>query len=145
MSGEDCWVETASSEEEALRRLKRRHYHIVLLDIVLKDKTGIDLINKIKATSENTTVVMVTGFPSAETAISSFRAGADDYLVKPVRKENLLEVIDRGIHQGKAHLEIVNVKRLNEALEAANREKTVLLKQSSRELRLMAKEINDFN
>ena len=127
-------VDVAANEREAVANLKQQHYHIVLMDIVLKETTGIELIRKIQEKSEDTVIIMITAYPSAESAISCFQAGAFDYLIKPIRKSDLLKAIERGCERKKEEQEINTLKRLKEASEKSNNEKTLFLMQVSHDI-----------
>lgn len=134
LSEESCWVETTDTGKEALNRLKNRHFHVVVMDIVLKETTGIALIKKIKEMSAETVVIMITGYPTTETAIKCFREGADDFLIKPLKKDDLIKAVERGLSQGRDVQQMTRLKRINETMESANQEKTHILKQVSREM-----------
>jgi len=128
-------VYAATNEKEALSSLRERRYRVVLTDIVLKETTGIELIPKIQELSEGTAIVMITAYPSTESAIQCFRAGAFDYLIKPVKKSDLLRAVERGKNVKKEEQEINSLVRLKEAADKANREKTLFLAQVSHDIR----------
>ena len=83
-------VDQAGSAREASSKLVRGDVDIALCDIMLPDGNGIDLLRDVKAAGIDTTFVMVTAFGSMETAVEALRAGAFDYVVKPVSSEELL-------------------------------------------------------
>jgi DNA-binding NtrC family response regulator len=82
----------AASFDEAVDLLAAREFDVVFSDILLGAQTGIDLLEEIKKRNLDCLVVMVTGYPSTETAVDAVRLGAFDYLAKPVLKDDLLKV-----------------------------------------------------
>jgi len=83
-------VEQASCVAEARTKLARGDFDVALCDIKMPDGTGLDVLRESKATGLNTVFVMVTASASMETAVEALRGGAYDYIVKPVRNEELL-------------------------------------------------------
>ncbi|HEX6570394.1 MAG TPA: sigma-54 dependent transcriptional regulator [Steroidobacteraceae bacterium] len=83
-------VEQASGVREARAKLARGDIDVALCDIKMPDGTGIDLLRQSKASGLGTVFVMVTASASMETAVEALRGGAYDYIVKPVRNEELL-------------------------------------------------------
>ena len=83
-------VDLAASVKEAAGKLARGDVDVALCDIKLPDGNGIDLVREALASGIDTAFVMVTAYGSMETAVEALRAGASDYIVKPVRNEELL-------------------------------------------------------
>ncbi len=79
-------VSTANSGAEALACLAEQEIGIVLLDLFLGDEDGIALIEKIKAVSASTTIIMMTAYGSIKTSVEAIRAGAFYYVTKPIDK-----------------------------------------------------------
>lgn len=86
-------VATADGYDEAMHHLDEDVFDIVVTDIILGGKTGIDLLRTIEAQKTNTQVIMITGDPSVDTASEAVRLGAFDYLSKPVTGPALKRVI----------------------------------------------------
>ena len=86
-------VDEAASAAEAAARLARGDVELALCDIKLGDGNGVDLLRNSRAGGIDTTFLMVTAFASVETAVEALRAGAFDYLVKPVRTEELMHQV----------------------------------------------------
>jgi DNA-binding NtrC family response regulator len=84
------FVEMASGAEEAMSRLLRGDIDVALCDIKMPDGNGIDVLRRTRAAGIDTVFVMVSAVAAVETAVESLRAGAFDYMVKPVRNEELL-------------------------------------------------------
>jgi DNA-binding response OmpR family regulator len=83
-------VTLASEGHEAIQCLQNTPFHLVFLDIMLPDADGMDLLPQIRALHPDTPVLLMTAHASLETAISAVRKGACDYLLKPIRREQLL-------------------------------------------------------
>ena len=83
-------VITASTYEEALNEINDRHFDLIISDIVLGGSTGIDLLRRVRELGRTCPVVMITGYPTVETASEAVRLGAFDYIPKPVEKQTLL-------------------------------------------------------
>ena len=65
-----------------------------LIDMRLPDMDGTDVLAKMQITMRGAVKIMITGFPSLETGVRALDEGADAYLVKPVKSEELLELIE---------------------------------------------------
>lgn len=83
---------TASAEggEQALRALAREPFDVVLLDLRMPGADGIEVLKAIKAGWPESEVVIVTGYPSVETAKEAVRLGACDYLAKPLAPDAVI-------------------------------------------------------
>ncbi len=92
LSDEGYVVDTAADYEEARQCIDLADYDVVFSDILLGDKTGIDVLRAIKEKVPLCPVIMVTGYPNIETASEALRLGAFDYISKPVVKKDLLQV-----------------------------------------------------
>ncbi len=85
-------VTTADEFEIALQRLNETRFDLVFVDILLKGRSGIDILRAVKKKNSNCPVVMITGVPTVETASEAVRLGAFDYLPKPVLQDALLKI-----------------------------------------------------
>ena len=83
-------VDQASGVAEAAAKLAGGEVDVALCDIKMPDGNGIDLVRNSRTAGIDTTFIMVTGFASLETAVEALRAGASDYITKPVHYEEVL-------------------------------------------------------
>ena len=83
-------VDTAAGVAEATAKLAQGDVDVALCDIQMPDGHGIDLLKRSRASGIDTVFVMVTAFASVETAVEALRAGAFDYIIKPVRHAEVL-------------------------------------------------------
>lgn len=88
-------VDVAATIKEAATKLARGDVDVALCDINLPDGNGIDLVRDSLASGIDTAFIMVTAYGSVETAVHALRTGASDYIVKPVRNEELLHRLAR--------------------------------------------------
>ena len=83
-------VDMASGVKEAAAKLVRGDVDLAICDIRMQDGDGVELVRSMKGAGVPTTFIMVTAFASVQTAVEALRAGAMDYMVKPVDSEDLL-------------------------------------------------------
>ncbi|MBL8343236.1 MAG: sigma-54-dependent Fis family transcriptional regulator [Rubrivivax sp.] len=88
-------VETAGSAAEALARLEAGHHDVVLSDVFMPVTDGIELLKQARAKGHGATFIMVTAFASVDSAIDAIKAGAWDYITKPVRNEEILHRLEQ--------------------------------------------------
>ena len=100
-------IDTAETGKEAMEKAESRQYDLALVDIRLPDMDGTDLLARLKTSLENTIKIMITGFPSLETGVKALDEGADAYLVKPVKPQELLLLIEEKL-KNRGHSPKVN-------------------------------------
>lgn len=88
-------VEQAGDAETALERLARGDIDIALSDIKLPNMSGIDLLRQARASNIDTAFIMMTAFASVDTAIEAIKAGAADYMIKPLNHDELLHRLSK--------------------------------------------------
>ncbi len=92
-------TDTASTLSEGLTAVGRKTYDLVLADIRLGNDDGFDLLTYCRQNYPNTTVIMITGYGTVETAVDAIRLGAFDFLTKPLIDEELMMAIERALNQ----------------------------------------------
>jgi two-component system response regulator HydG len=90
-------VITANGYHEALARMDETEFEVILADIVLEDGWGIDILWEVMLRNLKTRVIIMTAYPSTETAQDSFRMHAVDYLVKPLKQGGLINSVNRAL------------------------------------------------
>jgi two-component system response regulator PilR (NtrC family) len=86
-------VETAGSVEEAMLHLKDRTYSAVITDMRLPDGTGLDVLRRLEESGRREKAIVITAYGSAENAVEALKAGAYDYLTKPVDLKQFRAVV----------------------------------------------------
>jgi two-component system, NtrC family, response regulator AtoC len=84
-------VDTAGSGFEAMKRLAKGDVDVALCDINMPDQSGIDVVRQARAAGIDATFIMMTAYSSLDTAIEAMKAGAFDYMIKPLRSEEVLQ------------------------------------------------------
>ena len=92
LEAKDYDVITASSGKEALEKIKEKPT-IVLLDVMMPDMNGLQVLSKIKESAPSIEVIMITGLAEQDIAIESLKKGAFDYITKPIDLNHLENVI----------------------------------------------------
>src|SRR3990172_2876165 len=86
-------VISATNGTDAIVLVKNENPELVLLDYMMPDLTGLDVLKEIKKNSDEIYVVMVTGRGSEEVAAAVMKAGASDYVIKPFVKDQIVTVV----------------------------------------------------
>ena len=86
-------VACAESAEEADALVQRHRFDLVILDIALPGKSGLQWLRELRASGIASDVVLITAFADLETAIEALRAGASDYILKPFRVTQILNAL----------------------------------------------------
>jgi DNA-binding NtrC family response regulator len=91
---DDLEILITEDPETGLEIVRRRHPHIVLLDLIMPKMSGLDALERIVALDPTTDVVLITAHQSSETAVQAIQKGACDYLDKPLQLDGLRQRID---------------------------------------------------
>ncbi len=110
----DYSVEEATSAAEALEQAGEQCFDVVLSDIRMPGKTGIEMVGELRGRLPETPVVLMTAFGSIDSAVESMRAGAFDYITKPFEPDTVVLTIERALER--RALEEEN-RRLRRALD----------------------------
>lgn len=86
-------ISTASSLSEAREKLAHDRYHIAFVDLVLPGENGLDLIREIAKEHPFTAVIAISGQASIETAVEAMKLGASEFIVKPIRNLELIQIL----------------------------------------------------
>lgn len=98
-----CVAAEAGSGEEALRLVRDQDFDVVLLDIAMPDKNGIDCLRVIRQTKPRLPVLILSGYPESHYAINLLRAGAHGYVPKEAAADTLVHAI-RTVARGRKYL-----------------------------------------
>lgn len=88
-------VDTAESGQVAVTKSETETYDLALIDIRLPDMDGVQLLTAMKETTPKMVKIIITGYPSLQNAMEAVNKGADGYIVKPVKMDELLTMIEK--------------------------------------------------
>jgi two-component system, NtrC family, response regulator AtoC len=114
-------VDTASTGNEGLEKLHSGNFNLVLVDLFLPDKSGIEILQEVRFFSPGIEVIVITGHASPKTAVQAMKEGAFDYITKPVHFDELKIVISKALEKQRLLSENVYLrKQLQERFEFDN-------------------------
>ena len=108
-------VATASTGGAGLDALDAKTFDLVLLDLMLPDISGLDVLKEVRSRDQETPIVMLTAYGSIETAVSAIKLGATDFCTKPWNNEKLVLEIDRTIERRRLERENAHLKNVLKA------------------------------
>ncbi len=111
LRSENYEVELAQNGTEGLQKLENRGYDLVLLDLMMPDRSGMDVLQEVRGRDRETPIFMITAYGSVEAAVNALKLGANDYFSKPWDNEKLLIEIDRMIARRQLEYENTHLKR----------------------------------
>jgi len=92
-------TDTAENGREAVQKAKTKFFNLALLDIKLPDMEGTKLLTTMHENLPKMIKIMITGYPSLENAVEALNLGADAYLIKPVKPEKLLTLVEEKLEK----------------------------------------------
>ncbi len=147
-------VETAATGEEGLRRFREGNFDLVLIDVVLPDMRGVDLLKPILEQDPDVVCVVITGYATVELAVQAIRSGAYDFLSKPFTADVLRMTVAQGLERRRLTLEARRLQkveeearelaRAKEELERLDRFKTTFMLTVAHELRAPLNALQSF-
>jgi two-component system, NtrC family, nitrogen regulation response regulator NtrX len=115
LADEGYEVATVASGEEGLRRLREGAFDLVLLDVWLKDRDGLSVLEAAADRLRDVPVVMISGHGNVETAVRAVRLGAYDFLEKPLSLERVILTAQKAIERRDLLAEVVRFRGQSEA------------------------------
>lgn len=104
-------VDLAQNAAEGLRKMESSHYDLVLLDLMMPDRSGMDVLKEVRERDTETPIIMITAYGSVEVAVSALKAGANNYFPKPWDNEKLLIEVGQMVANTRLEHENVQLKR----------------------------------
>jgi len=110
LSGDEFQVETVQDGRQALQKVEENLYDVMILDIMMPNVDGLEVLRRVKETHPNVDVVMVTGLAQIDTAVKAMKLGAFDYIAKPFEPDELKLVVQRALERRRLLQENLNLK-----------------------------------
>jgi DNA-binding NtrC family response regulator len=104
-------VAASASAEEAMERLGREPFDIVISDLRMEGRSGLDLLQSLRETSPATEVIILTAYGTVEGAVEAMKLGAYDYISKPIDRRRLSLLIDKALEKQRLFRENRNLRR----------------------------------
>jgi len=118
LNSESFVVDTADLGEDGLEIGKIYDYDIILLDLMLPDIDGYEVLHRLRAAKVNTPILILSGLSDMEHKVKGLGVGADDYMTKPFHKSELVARIQAIIRRSKGHSQsVITVGRLSVNLD----------------------------
>src|SRR5437899_8504195 len=111
LRGEGYGVSSAETGESGLEKLEQHPYDLLLLDVSLPDRNGLDMLKEIHRRAPQLSVVLITAYGSIEMARAAFKNGAMDYITKPWSNDELLAQVAQAVESRRLRDENVQLKR----------------------------------
>ncbi len=97
MKAFDFEVETTENPRTALELCRRNRYDIIMSDLVMPQMNGLEFLQEVRQADSDAAFIMITGYPSIESAVEAIRRGAHDYITKHFRIEEVKVKIDKAL------------------------------------------------
>ena len=104
-------VDLANNGAEGLHRMEDRGYDLVLLDLMMPDMSGMQVLQEVRKHDRETPIFLITAYGSLEAAVNALKLGANDYFSKPWDNDKLIIEIDRMIGKRRLEYENTHLKR----------------------------------
>ena len=104
-------VETAASAQQGVASIGERAFDLVLLDLALPDRNGLDLLNELRSYDPQLSVIMITAYGTVENAVRAMQSGAVNFVQKPWDNEKLLADVRAAVGRRRAEEENIQLKR----------------------------------
>lgn len=119
-------VEVAATGQEGLAKLRQGGFALVLLDVMMPDIRGIDLLETILGQDPDTVCIIITGFATVELAVEAMKRGAYDFISKPFSADTLSLTVEKGLERRRLQKEARRLQRIEEEAGRLSQEKAML-------------------
>ena len=99
LDGDEFQVESVQDGREALRKVEENAYDVMILDIMMPNIDGLEVLRRVKETHPDVDVIMLTGLSQAETVAQARKLGARDFISKPFEPDELKQVVQRALER----------------------------------------------
>ena len=110
LDGNDYQIEVAHDGHDALRKVEDNPYDVMILDIMMPNLGGLEVLRRVKEAHPDMDVIMITGLSQIDTAVQAMKLGAFDYISKPFEPDELKIVVQRALERRRLLQENLNLK-----------------------------------
>ena len=110
-------VTSAQNGADALHSINTHEFEVAIVDLSLPDTDGMDLIRQIADVAPDAQILIMTGYPSLDSAIQALQEGAQDYIVKPFKVPEMLAAVGRALKNQGLQTEVRELRRRVRDLE----------------------------
>jgi len=147
-------VEVAATGREGLNKVLETNPGLVLLDVMMPDISGIELLQTIHQHNPDIVCIIITGYATVELAVAAMKLGAYDFIAKPFSDDNLVLAVEKGLEKHRLEQEARRLQRVEEEatrlaqekamLEELDRVKSAFMRKVAHELRAPIAAIESF-
>lgn len=135
LTGMGFTVETASDGQEGLGMIEESHFDILLLDLMMPNMSGFQVLSRVRKIDPDTVVIVITGYATLEHSIEAMKKGAFDFIPKPFTPDQLRAVVSKSLRYTHALQDIANsrsrlrvmVNRLQDGVLTTDTEKRIVV------------------
>lgn len=110
LDGDDYQIDVAHDGREALRKVEENPYDVMILDIMMPNLGGLEVLRRVKEAYPDVDVIMITGLSQIDTAVQAMKLGAFDYISKPFEPDEFKLVVQRALERRRLLRENLNLK-----------------------------------
>ena len=119
-------VDVAATGREGLDKIQEGAFDLVLLDVMMPDISGIELLDIMRARDPDIVCIIITGYATVELAVQAMKMGAYDFIAKPFSDDNLLLAVQKGLEKRQLERESRRLQRVEEEAKRLSRDKDML-------------------
>jgi two-component system, sensor histidine kinase and response regulator len=120
-------VDVAATGREGLSKVQQNHFGVVLIDVMMPDISGIELLSDILAHNPDTVCMIITGYATVELAVQAMKLGAYDFIAKPFSDDYLLLAVEKGLEKRRLEQEAQRVEAMEEETQRLTQETAMLV------------------
>ena len=110
LDGDEFQVESVQDGRQALSKVEENSYDVMILDVMMPNIDGLEVLRRVKETHPNVDVIMITGLSQIDTAVQAMKLGAFDYIAKPFEPDELKLVVQRALERRRLLQENLNLR-----------------------------------
>lgn len=119
-------VDVAATGREGLEKVHSDSFDLVLIDVMMPDISGIELLKEIRAHDPDIICIIITGYATVELAVAAMKLGAYDFIAKPFSDDNLLLAVEKGLERRRLEQESRRLRQVEEEARRLSQEKAML-------------------